>query len=1155
MIKEMFKTGATIGIRIWIMVIAFFVLTIPAAAESSMANPSSHLTLNVLDETTMVAHWYIHCPGEYAAYLPFERERLEKNIADLEKGLEQLLLQDVRNIKITRKNETILITFDLKGDYANGFVAGKCRYLPELVRYAPIGLNVLKVVLPEDKVLSIVNPGPNMLKGNELTFYGYNWVHPLEISYHAEDDCFNEEVTAIIGEEWQIPQLELLSVEDAGGFDYEPDAGSKFTILSNWVGTGDDTPPGATKSALEIANEYKPWLYNRVDQCPDAVYYRVVKGYDIYAGFDDAYLIQYFTYWRCQDCLFAYHEYDYEPIFIWVRDIGSGEVPYRVAYDYWGGATNLHAHEIHRTYLWNSSSDGGYPMPPGVHTQHKAYYPFGRSEYDPDGVNDLYLWTMSTSLQDNWNGNHVKLGIATCYHTFDADISGSYCGDYSLSPLDDAQLVTWYRNEMDDDDPCDVCDCGWWESWSVMPFKYDISDPFYEVFWEDRYGKACEFPTLSATIDTAAASDGTLTVDVSVLYDNTGAGGSPENDLRGLWNDRFTASVGGHSIGNPGGRNEHNAGHYTLEFDVHGISPDTYTLRLDVMDNSDHNSAVDYETIVIPNSPPCKPDSPSPIDGATDVDINVDLSWSGGDPDGDPVTYDVYLEKDDSTPDIRVSNDQVREAFDPVVDYGSHYYWKITATDEKGATTDGDVWDFRTESMPIIPPTITYSAPPSPVADTEGAMRTFSITTDQIVDVIVEINGTTVQADMGVTSASYTNTGAAAGYWNVSAIATNPNGTAMQTWVWNVTPRQPINPADWAYSDTITITENSGSDLTDYQIRVGLTESNFNFSKQKPDGADIRFAEPDNTSLSYWIEDWNVASEGASIWVKATGITASSTTTIVMYYGNADAVSESDGSAVFEFFDDFEGTSPDMGKWDIYTEGTANYSVTGGELKNEVTGDGDCCHDPEARVNECTGSNFDWAGKRLRIDIAYQDIGGVAPGENSCINHTITIFDGSNNTALLYLGYNFEPPYYNRDGYTRDGIIEAIFKPDGDLFVYDDGEQIITAPSAYSVENGKIQLRDEWITCSEGLGGRTAVNKFGYIFMAECAFPEPTVRITAQKGDLNHDGALTSADVVIALEIAVSGKYLSEADIDENGCVNALDARMIMQAAAGAIEL
>ena len=56
-------------------------------------------------------------------------------------------------------------------------------------------------------------------------------------------------------------------------------------------------------------------------------------------------------------------------------------------------------------------------------------------------------------------------------------------------------------------------------------------------------------------------------------------------------------------------------------------------------------------------------------------------------------------------------------------------------------------------------------------------------------------------------------------------------------------------------------------------------------------------------------------------------------------------------------------------------------------------------------------------------------------------------------------------------------------------------------------------------------------------------------------GDLNHDGKLSSADVLIALEIAVSGEYVSDADIDENGYVNALDACMIMQAAAGAITI
>ncbi|MEA1895845.1 MAG: PKD domain-containing protein [Euryarchaeota archaeon] len=59
-----------------------------------------------------------------------------------------------------------------------------------------------------------------------------------------------------------------------------------------------------------------------------------------------------------------------------------------------------------------------------------------------------------------------------------------------------------------------------------------------------------------------------------------------------------------------------------------------------------------------------------------------------------------------------------------------------------------------------------------------------------------------------------------------------------------------------------------------------------------------------------------------------------------------------------------------------------------------------------------------------------------------------------------------------------------------------------------------------------------------------------TVRYEPYKGDLNHDGNVASADVLIALRITVSGEYVPEADIDKNDCVNALDARMIMQEAA-----
>ena len=314
---------------------------------------------------------------------------------------------------------------------------------------------------------------------------------------------------------------------------------SRFAEPNLWVGTGINPVPGTAETAYDIANDYKPWLYNRTDQCPDTVYYRVVKGYDPYAG-SDAYVLQYFAYWRCQDCFGAWHEYDYEPIFIWVRNIG--ERPYRVAYDRMGDLLDSHVHEIHRTHLWTSQPDGYYYFPENTCTNDKSCYPFGNVSYETPGDADMYLETLYTSLWNNWDGNHVRLGIANCWHTFDTDISGSDCGDYTLSPLTDGELVTAYRLELDDTSGSDCCRlCG------VEAFKYDISDPFHGVFWEDHYHRRHDFPTVSAAINSAGLTmvNGTLAVDTSAYYDNSRAGGSSDMNLTGLWKDRFSAYLEG----------------------------------------------------------------------------------------------------------------------------------------------------------------------------------------------------------------------------------------------------------------------------------------------------------------------------------------------------------------------------------------------------------------------------------------------------------------------------------------------------------------------------------------------------------------------------------------------------------------------------------
>ena len=114
-----------------------------------------------------------------------------------------------------------------------------------------------------------------------------------------------------------------------------------------------------------------------------------------------------------------------------------------------------------------------------------------------------------------------------------------------------------------------------------------------------------------------------------------------------------------------------------------------------------------------------------------------------------------------------------------------------------------------------------------------------------------------------------------------------------------------VRRATFAYKRGITITELSGNDLTDYQVRIDLDATNFNFEHAQPNGEDVRFVDAGGNFLSYWIEEWDSVNKKAKVWVKVPSIPANGSTEIWMYYGNPTAESVSDGKATFEFFDDF----------------------------------------------------------------------------------------------------------------------------------------------------------------------------------------------------------------------------------------------------------
>ncbi|MEJ2211797.1 MAG: DUF1080 domain-containing protein [Anaerolineae bacterium] len=83
--------------------------------------------------------------------------------------------------------------------------------------------------------------------------------------------------------------------------------------------------------------------------------------------------------------------------------------------------------------------------------------------------------------------------------------------------------------------------------------------------------------------------------------------------------------------------------------------------------------------------------------------MDLALSWIGGDPDGDAVTYHVYLEAGDDTPDVLACGaltDTV--CVSTGLAYETAYAWQVVAQDAHGASVAGPVWAFTTTLTPLL---------------------------------------------------------------------------------------------------------------------------------------------------------------------------------------------------------------------------------------------------------------------------------------------------------------------------------------------------------------------------------------------------------------------------------------------------------------------
>lgn len=235
-------------------------------------------------------------------------------------------------------------------------------------------------------------------------------------------------------------------------------------------------------------------------------------------------------------------------------------------------------------------------------------------------------------------------------------------------------------------------------------------------------------------------------------------------------------------------------------------SSTTYYWQIVARDLNEKTAVSPVWSFTTINQAPTAPDNPTPVTGATDQALDVDLSWTASDPDGDALTYDVYLAAGDTTPDELVSSDQTAASFDPgLLSAHMTYYWKIVATDENGKSTSGDVWSFTTlNHAPAAPsnpmpasgatnqsktPTLNWTG-----SDIDGDSLTYTVyfeAGDDTPDVEVASNQSGTSYSPGTLAADTTY------YWLVVA-SDSQESTAGPVWsltTGNQAPNQPSTPA------------------------------------------------------------------------------------------------------------------------------------------------------------------------------------------------------------------------------------------------------------------------------------------------------------------------------------------------------------------------
>ena len=138
------------------------------------------------------------------------------------------------------------------------------------------------------------------------------------------------------------------------------------------------------------------------------------------------------------------------------------------------------------------------------------------------------------------------------------------------------------------------------------------------------------------------------------------------------------------------------------------------------------------------------------------------------------------------------------------------------------------------------------------------------------------------------------------------------------------------SPHHSEYLREITVTNNESSALSSFQVPIEIGGSFLD--KADPNNMILKDG---STILPYWVEEWKRPRGRARIWTKL-DLPASGSKTLELFYGGK-LDNPPNGDNVFEFFDDFDGTSLDSSKWTYNNHGTLNIEDSKAKMQTGTT--------------------------------------------------------------------------------------------------------------------------------------------------------------------------------------------------------------------------